>query len=73
MISWHLSNQAIRWPVPRDNIAGSILLLVVVVCFIKVDRSPKAGFFPLDRGSMPVKIIENRAGLFASLLTLIQV
>ena len=42
------------------------------MCFIKVDRWPSIGF-RLDRGLMSGKIVENRAGLFESLLTLIQV
>ena len=42
MINWHLSNQAIRWPVPRDHIAGSSLQLIEVTCFY--DRWPNVGF-----------------------------
>ena len=42
------------------------------MCFVKVDRGPSIGF-RLDHGLMPGKIVENRAGLFESLLTLIQV
>ena len=33
MINWHLSNQVIRWPVPRDHIAGSSLCLAEVTCW----------------------------------------
>ena len=39
--------------------------------FIEVDRWPGTGF-RLDRGLMSAKIVENRAGLFGSLLTIIQ-
>ena len=42
------------------------------MCFIKVARWPSIGF-RLDRGLMSGKIVENRAGLLESLLTLIQV
>ena len=42
------------------------------MCFIKVDHWPSIGS-RLDRGLMLAKIIENRAGLFESLLPLIQV
>ena len=41
------------------------------MCFIKIGRWPAAGF-RLDRGLVPGKIVQNRAGLFGSLLTLIQ-
>ena len=40
--------------------------------FIKVDYWPSAGF-SIGRGLMSGKIVKNRAGLFGSLLTLIQV
>ena len=72
MINWHQSNQVNHWPVPRDHIAGSSLSLTEVMCFIKVDRWRSIGF-RLDRGLLSAKIVENRAGLFKSLLTLIQV
>ena len=35
MINWHLSKQGICWPVSRDHIAGLILQLIEVVCFLK--------------------------------------
>ena len=44
MINWHLSKQAIRWPVPRDHIAGSSLQLIEVTRFYEVDRWPSVGF-----------------------------
>ena len=34
---WQLSKQGIRWPVSRDNIAGSGLELIEVACFFDVD------------------------------------
>ena len=42
------------------------------MCFIKVDRCSSADF-RLDRGLMSGEVVENRTGLFESLLTLIQV
>ena len=51
MFNWQLSYQNIRWLVSRDNIAGSGLELIKVVCFIEVDIWPSAGF-RLDRGLM---------------------
>ena len=44
MINWHLSKQAIRWPVPRDHIAGSSLQLIEITCFYEVDRWPSVDF-----------------------------
>ena len=44
IINWHLSKQAIRWPVPRDYIAGSSLQLIELTCFYEVDRWLSVGF-----------------------------
>ena len=41
------------------------------MCFIEVDRWPDIGVW-LDRGLIPGKIVENRAGLFESRLKLTQ-
>ena len=40
--------------------------------FFEVDRRPSAGF-RLDHGLMQVSLVENRAGLFVSRLTLTQI
>ena len=44
MCNWQLSYQEIRWPVSRDQIAGSGLELIEVACFFEVYRWPNAGF-----------------------------
>ena len=45
MLNWHLSIQGIRWAVLRGHIARSSWELIVVTCFLKVDRWPSPGFF----------------------------
>ena len=50
MINWQLSYKEIRWPVSRDHIVGSGLVLIKVA-FFEVDRWPSAGF-RLDRALM---------------------
>ena len=70
MINCLLSNQVIRWPVPRDYIVGSSLWLVEVTFLLKL-TADQVLVFRLDRGLTSGKIVENRAVLFGSLLTLI--
>ena len=57
MINWHLSKPAIRWPVPRDHIAGSSLQFIEVMCSYEVDRWPSVGFPIGIAGSCQVNLL----------------
>ena len=59
MSNWHLSNQGIRWPVPRDHIAGSSLQLIEITCFLYVDRWPNVGFSIRSRAHVRLTFFQH--------------
>ena len=73
MFNWQLSYQVIRWPEPRDHIAGSSLELIKVACFFFWSWPLTKCWFSFRSRAHVSLTWWNRAGLFGSRLTLTQV